>query len=35
MSLDLKQMSREEKFKAMHVLWEDLARDGDSLESPA
>ena len=35
MNLDLKQMSREEKFKAMHALWEDLARDGDSLESPA
>jgi hypothetical protein len=27
-------MSREEKLKAMHALWEDLARDEGSLESP-
>jgi hypothetical protein len=35
MNLDLKQMSREEKLKAMHTLWEDLAREDDSIESPA
>ncbi len=32
--MDLKQMSREEKLKAMHALWEDLARDEDADESP-
>jgi len=35
MNLDLKQMSREDKLRAMHSLWEDLARDDDSIESPA
>jgi len=35
MNLDLKQMSREEKLKAMPALGEDLARDDDSVESPA
>jgi hypothetical protein len=33
-AMDLKQMSREEKLKAMHALWEDLARDEDADESP-
>lgn len=28
-------MSREEKLKVMHDLWEDLAREDDVLESPA
>lgn len=32
--MDLKQMSREEKLKVMHALWEDLARDEDAVESP-
>lgn len=32
--VDLKQMSREEKLKVMHALWEDLARDEDAVESP-
>lgn len=27
-------MSREEKLKVMHALWEDLARDEDAVESP-
>jgi hypothetical protein len=35
MGLDLEQMSREEKLKAMHELWEDLARDEATVESPA
>jgi hypothetical protein len=35
MVLDLEQMSREEKLKAMHQLWEDLARDESSVQSPA
>ena len=35
MGLDLEQMSREEKLKAMHQLWEDLARDEVAMESPA
>jgi hypothetical protein len=35
MGLDLEQMSREEKLKAMHQLWEDLARDEARVESPA
>jgi hypothetical protein len=34
-SLDLQQMSREEKLKVMHALWEDLARDEGAVESPA
>lgn len=32
--IDLQQMSREEKLKVMHALWEDLARDEDAVESP-
>ena len=34
-SIDLKQMSREEKVKVMHALWEDLARDEGAVESPS
>ena len=34
-AIELQSMSREEKLKVMHALWEDLARDEDSLESPA
>jgi hypothetical protein len=33
-TIDLKQMSREEKLKVMHALWEDLARDEDAVDSP-
>ena len=33
-TIELQGMSREEKLKVMHALWEDLARDEDSLESP-
>ncbi|MCL5745861.1 MAG: addiction module protein [Acidobacteria bacterium] len=33
--LDLQQMTRAEKFKVMHALWEDLARDDAGVESPA
>ena len=33
--VDMQQMSREEKLKVMHALWEDLAREEDALESPA
>lgn len=29
------QLPKEEKLKLMEVLWEDLSRDPDSLESPA
>jgi hypothetical protein len=32
---ELQGMTREEKLKIMHAVWEDLARDSDSLESPA
>jgi hypothetical protein len=32
--LDLLQMSRDEKLRAMHELWEDLARDDEALPSP-
>jgi hypothetical protein len=35
MSIDLQQMSREEKLRVMHALWEDLARDEGAMESPA
>ena len=35
MNLDLQQMSREEKVRAMHELWEELAQDSDKIESPA
>jgi len=33
--IDLQQMSREEKLTAMHALWEDLARDEDTVDFPA
>jgi hypothetical protein len=33
-SIDFKRMSREEKLKVMHAIWEDLARDEDAVESP-
>jgi hypothetical protein len=33
--VEIQQMSREEKLKVMHDLWEDLAREDDVLESPA
>ena len=32
--LDLQTMSREQKLKAMHEIWEDLAGDDQCLESP-
>jgi hypothetical protein len=32
--LDLQTISREQKLKAMHEIWEDLAGDEQSLESP-
>jgi len=32
--LDLQTISREQKLKAMHEIWEDLAGDDQSLESP-
>jgi len=32
--LDLQTISREQKLKAMHEIWEDLACDEQSLESP-
>ncbi len=32
--LDLQQMTRDEKLRVMHTLWEDLARDEDAVESP-
>ena len=34
MKLDLETMSREQKLKALHEIWEDLAGDDQSLESP-
>jgi hypothetical protein len=34
LTIDLKQMSREEKLRVMHALWEDLARDEDAVNSP-
>jgi len=34
-TIDMQRMSREEKLRVMHALWEDLARDEDALESPA
>jgi hypothetical protein len=33
-TIDLTQMSREEKLKVMHALWEDLAKDEEALDSP-
>jgi hypothetical protein len=35
MTIDMQRMSREEKLKVMHALWEDLAREEDAVESPA
>ena len=34
MKLDLHQMSRDEKLRAMHDLWEDLAREDAEISSP-
>jgi len=34
MKLDLLEMSRDEKLRAMHDLWEDLARDDQAVHSP-
>ncbi len=34
MKLDLLQMSRDEKLRTMHELWEDLVRDDQELQSP-
>lgn len=34
MKLDLQNMSREEKLRTMHSLWEDLVRDDEAIESP-
>ncbi len=34
MGMDLQQMTRDEKLKAMHAIWEDLARDEEEVESP-
>jgi hypothetical protein len=34
MKLDLQTMSREQKLKAMHEIWQGLAGDDQSLESP-
>jgi len=33
--LAIKQMSREEKLRAMEALWEDLSSDEQSIQSPA
>jgi hypothetical protein len=33
-TMDLRQMSREEKLKVMHALWEDLVKDEDAVGSP-
>ncbi len=33
-TIDLQQMSREEKLKMMHAIWEDLARDEHAVQSP-
>jgi hypothetical protein len=35
MNVDLDSLSREEKLKVMHELWEDLARDETAIESPS
>ena len=33
-TINLAQMSRAEKLKMMHALWEDLAREDNTVESP-
>ena len=33
--LAIKQMSREEKLRVMEAIWEDLASDEQSIQSPA
>ena len=35
MNLPLKEMTLDEKLAAMELLWEDLARSPESIESPA
>ena len=34
MNLDLQQLSRDEKLRVMHDLWEDLAREDVAIASP-
>jgi hypothetical protein len=34
-AIEIGRMSRKEKLRVMHALWEDLAKDEESLESPA
>jgi hypothetical protein len=34
MGMDLQQMTRDEKLKAMHAIWEDLAKEDEAIESP-
>jgi hypothetical protein len=33
-AIDLQRMSREEKLRVMHALWEDLAQDENAVQSP-
>ena len=35
MDLNIREMTREEKLRAMHALWEDLAAEEDKVDSPA
>jgi hypothetical protein len=34
MTLDLQHMSRDQKLRVMHEIWEDLAREDDATASP-
>lgn len=34
-TLQIQQLSRQEKLRFMEVLWEDLSKDDESIESPA
>lgn len=33
-SIDIKNLSREEKLRVMEAIWEDLTREEDQIESP-
>ena len=35
MTLNIREMSRQEKLQAMHALWENLVQEDEAVESPA
>lgn len=33
-TFEIRHLSREEKFRVMEAIWEDLSNDGEEIESP-